>query len=35
MKTSESDIMELLRGWGWNRITIRDGQGTAHERKEN
>ncbi len=34
MKTSESDIMELLRGWGWNRITIRDGQGTAHERKE-
>ncbi len=34
MKTSESDIMELLRAWGWNRITIREGQGTAHERKE-
>lgn len=34
MKTSESDMTEFLRGWEWNRITIREGQGTAYERKE-
>ncbi|MGI6122866.1 MAG: V-type ATP synthase subunit I [Acetivibrionales bacterium] len=33
MKVFETELMELLRGWGWNRITIREGQGTAQERK--
>lgn len=34
MKTDESDIMEFLRGWEWNRITFREGKGTAYERTE-
>lgn len=33
MKITEAGILELLRSWGWNRITIREGQGTAQERK--
>ncbi|MGI6086020.1 MAG: V-type ATP synthase subunit I [Acetivibrionales bacterium] len=33
MKSSEAEMLEMLRGWGWNRITIREGQGTAQERK--
>ncbi len=32
-KAYESEILELLRKWEFNRISIREGNGTANERK--
>ena len=31
LKTHEEDIINSLRNWSWNRITIRDAAGTAKE----
>lgn len=34
LKTNETDIMNILRNWSWNKISIRDACGTAKETLE-